>query len=154
MRDSFSHLYSLPTARPRCQVSPAVEGTHSGDNPLTPFNGWGTEDGITWELIRNLGILVHLSPPGWAYLQQTSFIGRIFLSLHTWGRRDISSIQGSQSEHWRLDGVRIWKLNRTYSGKKQPSLSVPTQVWCLVTSKHTRHLLAIPNIPVGMGALY
>ena len=42
-------------------------------------------------------ILVHPSTPGWAYLQSTSFIGRIFHSLHTWGRRDLSSFQGSQS---------------------------------------------------------
>ena len=32
--------------------------------------------------IRGLGILVHPSHPGSAYLQPTSFIGRIFPSLH------------------------------------------------------------------------
>ena len=46
------------------------------------LKGTGTKCGDTWELILGWGILPHSSPPGWAYLQPTSFIGRIFPSLY------------------------------------------------------------------------
>ena len=42
----------------------------------------GAKGEAIWELIRGWGILVHPSPPGLAYLQPTSFIGRIFASLY------------------------------------------------------------------------
>ena len=98
------------------------------------------------------GILVHPSPPGWAYLQPTSFIGRIFPSLHTWGRRDF--VSDGVIRNWRLDGVRIWKLSRTYPVEKPPSLSVLTHRLSLATRKPTRHLLAMPWILVRIGAPY
>ena len=61
---------------------PWSEGIHSGDCLHTLFKGVGAKSGATWELIRGLGILVYPSPPGWAYLQPTSSIRRIFTSLH------------------------------------------------------------------------
>ena len=99
------------------------------------------------------GILVHPSPPGWAYLQPTSFIGRIFPSLYIWGRRDLVS-NGVVSSGWRLDGVRIWKISRTYPGEKPPSFSVLTHRLSPATLKPTRHLLAMPWILVRIGAPY
>ena len=99
------------------------------------------------------GILVYPSPPGWAYLQPTSFIGRIFPSLYIWGRRDLVS-NGVVSSGWRLDGVRIWKISRTYPGEKPPSFSVLTHRLIPATRKPTRHLLAMPWILVRIGAPY
>ena len=55
---------------------------------------------------------------------------------------------------WRLEGVRIWKLSRTYSGEKPPSYSVLTHGYSLATRKPTWHLLAMPYILVRIGAPY
>ena len=66
--------------------------------------------------------------------------------MHTWDRRDLSSIQGSQSESRRREGVWIWKLSRMYPSEKPPLLYYP--------HKPTLYLLAIPNIPVRIGTLY
>ena len=118
-----------------------------------------------WGYLRALsgvwGILAHPSPSGWAYLQPTSFIGRIFLSLYTWGRRDLCSVRGRRdlcsvrgSRIRQLDDVRIWKLSRTYPGEKPPSLSVLTHRPSLAKRKPTRHLLAMPWILVRIGAPY
>ena len=99
------------------------------------------------------GILVHPSPPVQAYLWTISFIGRIS-SVYTWGRHDLSSCGVVRPKSWRLEGVRIWKLSRTYPGEKPPSLSVLTHRSSLVTRKPTRHLLVLPNILVRLGAPY
>ena len=101
-----------------------------------------------------MGILVHLSPPVQTYLWTTSFIGRIFPCLHTRGRHDLSSCRVVRPKSWRLEGVRIWKFSRTYSGEKPPSLSVLTHGCCLATRKPTRHLLVMPNILVRIRAPY
>ena len=74
---SFSHLRPLPAAKPGCLLPLVVEGWNSKDSLFTPFNGWRAVDGATWELIRVWGILVHLFPPCWFYLQSTFFIGWI-----------------------------------------------------------------------------
>ena len=113
-----------------------------------------SKDGATWELIRALRYSDSSVLSVWAYLQPTSFIERIFLSLHTWGRRYLSSVHVSQSEHWRLENVRFWKLSRTYPGEKPSSLSVPTHKDCLSTRKSTQHLLAMSRILVRIRALY
>ena len=55
---------------------------------------------------------------------------------------------------WPLEGVRFWKLSRTYPDEESPSLSVLMQGCCFTTHNPTRHLLAISNIPFGMGVLY
>ena len=99
------------------------------------------------------GILVYPSPPSWAYLQPTSFIGMIS-PVYTWGRRDLGSVQGSKSESWRLKVVSIWKFSRTYSDEKPPSFSVPKQGWCFATIKPTWHLLVVPYILVRVRAPY
>ena len=71
-----------------------------------------------------------------------------FSPVYTWGRRGLCSGRGSQLGHWRLDGVRIWKLSRTYPGEKPPSLSVLTHGSSLATGKPTRRLPAIPCLLV------
>ena len=88
------------------------------------------------------GILVHPSPFVRAYLLTTSFKGRIS-QVCTQGRHDMSSSVVYRTRSWRLEGVRIWKLSRTYPGEKPPSLSVLTHGWSLVTRKPIRHLLTM-----------
>ena len=99
------------------------------------------------------GILVHPSPPVQAYLWTTSFKGGFSL-VYTQGRRDLSSSRVYRTKSWRLEGVKIWKLSRTYPDEKPPSLSVLTHGWSLVTHKHTQHLLTMPYILVRIGAPY
>ena len=70
------------------------------------------------------------------------------------GRRDLSSCEVYKPKSWRLEGVRIWKLSRTYPGEKPPSLSVLTHGCSLVKRKPTRHLLTMPYILVRIGAPY
>ena len=128
-------------------------GCHSGAVAL-PYSknsaqGWGhlRASSEVW------GILVHPSPPIRAYLWITFFIGRIF-PVYTWGRRDLSSCRVYRPKSWRLEGVRIWKLSRTYPGEKPPSLSALTHGCSLVTCKPTRHLLIMPYILVRVRAPY
>ena len=144
----FSHLHSLPAARPGCPVPPVVEGWHSKMVP-SPHSMGEKQLMDHLRVNRGLGILVHPSPPVWVYLQPTSFIGRIFPSLHTWGGRDLGSVLGSQFCSWRIESLSFWKLSRTYSGEKPPSFFIPTQGWWLAIKRPTLHLLAIPTIPVG-----
>ena len=87
-----------------------------------------------------------------AYLQSTFFIWRIFSGLSGVGAT--LSHTGLSALGWPLGGVRVWKLSRTYPGEKPPPFSLPMQGCWFVTRKPTRHLPAIPNILVGMGALY
>ena len=61
---------------------------------------------------------------------------------------------GKSALGWPLRGVRFWKLSLTYPGEKPPSLSVLTHRCCLATCKPKRHLLAILNILMRIGALY
>ena len=98
------------------------------------------------------GILVHPFPPVQAYLWTTSFIGRIS-PVYIRGRHDLSS-SGVVNATWQLDGVRIWKLSRTYPGEKPSLFSVLTHRHSLATRKPTRHLLAMPCILVRIGAPY
>ena len=72
----------------------------------------------------------------------------------TQGRYDLSSCGVVRLESWRLEGVRIWKLSRTYHCEKPPSLSVLTHRCSLATRKPTQHLLAIPYILVSIRAPY
>ena len=55
---------------------------------------------------------------------------------------------------WHLEGVRIWKLSRTYPGEKPPSHFILTHRCSLATRKPTRHLLAMPCILVRIRAPY
>ena len=147
--DSFSHLRLLPAARPGCLVPTVVEGWHSGDSLHYPIQ-WVRLQGLD-HLRVNPGFSVF-----WfiapllvvAYLQSTSFIWRISSGL---SRVGVSLFQIGQSAlDWPLRSVLVWKLSRTYPGEKLPSLSLPKQGCCFAT----RHLLAIPKIPVRMRALY
>ena len=151
-RRQLLHI-TTPCRQPDLVASSTVVNGLSFGAVALPYSkgsaqGWGhprASSGV-W------GILVHPSPPGWAYLQPTSFIGRIFPSLYIWGRRDLGSVQGSRIRQ--LDGVRIWKLSRTYIGEKPPSLSVLTHRFSLATRKPTRHLPAMPWILMRIGAPY
>ena len=77
-----------------------------------------------------------------------------FSPVYTGARRDLSSSGVYRPKSWCLEGVRIWKLSRTYPGEKPPSFSVLTHRCSLVTRKRTRHLLTIPYILVRIGAPY
>ena len=112
----FSHVHPLPAARPGLPVSSVVEGWYSGDSHYYSIQWVESKDWATWELIWGLGILVHPFPPVQAYLWATSFIERIFSSLHTesaWPK----FMRVVRPKSWRLEGVRIWKLSRTYPGE-------------------------------------
>ena len=77
-----------------------------------------------------------------------------FSLVCTQGRRDLGSSGVYRPKSWRLEGVRIWKLSRTYPGEKPPSFSVLTHGSSPATRKPTRHLLAMPYILVRIGAPY
>ena len=84
---------------------------------------------------------------GWDHLRANPEFG-VFWLIHLLLTGPISSqptLKGGFSQalvqfrvvslFWRLEGVRLWKLSRTYSGEKLLSLSVTTQGWCLATHK-------------------
>ena len=100
--------------------------------------------GVFWFIIPLLVV---------AYLSITFSIGKIF-PVYTRGRRDISSCGVVKPKSWRLEGVRIWKLSRTYPDEKPPSLSVLTHRCSLATRKPTQHFLAMSNILVRIRAPY
>ena len=72
----------------------------------------------------------------------------------TQGRHDLSSCGVIRPKSWRLEGVRIWKLSRTYPSEKPPSLPVLTHGCSLAMCKPTRHLLAMPCLLVRIRAPY
>ena len=97
-----------------------------GDGFLTPLNEWGGEE---WSYLRanpDLGIFWFIPPLlAVAYLQPTSFIGRIFSGL---SRVDVALFQKEQSAlGWPIGGFRVWKLSKMYHGEKPPPFSLPTQ---------------------------
>ena len=100
---------------------------HSKDSLFTPFNGWRAVDGATWELIRGLGYSGSSLPSLLGLYSVNILYREDFPQSAYWSRRNFSSILGSQSESWRIEGVRFWKLSRTYLGEKPYSLSVQTQ---------------------------
>ena len=136
--------------------SPSLTGSHTwvssttrgrrltfGEQPLLPHSmgreqGWGhlranLGFGVFWFIPPLLSEPIFGQPPLWGG----------FSLVCTQGRRDLSSSGVYRFKSWRLEGVRIWKLSRTYPGEKPPSLSVLTH-WCsLVTRKPTRHLLTM-----------
>ena len=123
-----------------------------GGRPPYPIQWVASKDGATWELIRGLGYSGS-SLPSCPSLSLDNLLYREDFPWSTQGRRDLSS-SGVVSGSWRLDGVRIWKLSRTYPGEKPPSLSVLTHRPSLATRKPTWHLLAMPWILVRIGAPY
>ena len=107
----------------------------------------------TWELLRGLGYSGS-SLPSCPSLSLDNHLYREDFPWSTQGRRDLSSCGVYRPKSWRLEGVRIWKLSRTYSGEKPPSLSVLTHRCSLVTRKTTRHLLTMTYIQVRIWAPY
>ena len=86
-----SSLTSVPCRQPDLSVQyHLLSKVDIRRQPLTPLNRRGRKGEIVWELIWGLGILV-IHPPNWAYYQSTSFIRRIFFSMHTWGRSGLVS---------------------------------------------------------------
>ena len=75
------HHHPLPAARPGGQFHSGQRLTFGGSS-LTLFKGVGPRIRSSESYSGVWGILVHPSPPGWAYLQPTSIIGKIFSSLH------------------------------------------------------------------------
>ena len=97
------------------------------------------------------GILIHPFPPD-SSLSSANLLYREGSGLSGGG---VSLIQTKQSAlGWLQEDVRIWKLNRTYTGEKPPSLSLFTQGGCFATCKPTQNLLVMPNILVRLRALY
>ena len=150
-RSDFSHLRSLSVAGPGCPVSLVVEGSIRG---LSPYpiqwvepQGWG-------HLRANLGFGVFwfIPPiPVVVYLPPTSFIGRIFFGLSGVG---VVLFQAEQSAlGWPLEGIRVWKLSRTFPGEKSPSLSLPRKGVVFHTQAHTA-LACNTQHPSGDGILY
>ena len=124
----------------------------SGKTSLPHSMGKALEDWATWELIKDLGILIHPSSLGYSLSSASFFIRRIFSGL--FGVGVVFFQIGQSALSWLLGGVRVWELSMTYPCEKPPPFSLSTQGCCFAKRKPTRHLLAISNIPVGMRALY
>ena len=150
---STSHLCPLPAARPGCPVPSVVEGSFGG-RPLL-LHSMGREQ--EWGHLRatlGFGIFWFIPPLlSKPIFEQPPLYGGFSL-VCTQGRRDLSSSGVYRTKSWRLEGVRIWKLSRTYPDEKLPSHSVLTHRYSLVTRKPTRHLLTMPYILVRIGAPY
>ena len=111
------------------------------------------KDGATWELIRGFKYSGKPFPPG-CILSSANLLYREDFPQSTHGV-DVTLLQTGQSAlGWLLEGVRVWKLNRTYHGEKPSSLSLPTEGCWFALCNLTQHLLAIPNILVEMRSLY
>ena len=147
--DTFHH-HPLPAARPGGQNHSDQWVVIRGQEPK-PIQRGRPKDGVTWELIWGLGYSGS-SLPSWLGLSPANLLYREDFPQSANGVGVTLFQSGVVSSGWRLDGVRIWKLSRTYPGEKPPSLSVLTHRLCLATRKPTRHLLAMPWILVRIGA--
>ena len=151
----WQHFPSPSLAGSQTWVSSTTRGRRFafGGQPLLPHS-MGREQG--WGHLRatpGFGVFWFI-PPSCPSLSLDNLLYKEDFSLVcTQGRRDLSS-SGVVSGSRRLDGVRIWKLSKTYPGEKPPSLSVLTHRLSLATRKPTWHLLAIPWILVRIGAPY
>ena len=152
----WQHIPSPSLAGSQTWASSTTRGRRLtfGGQPLLPHS-MGRKQG-EGHLRANLGFGVFwFIPP---FLSKPIFgqppLKGVFSLVCTQGRRDLSSCWVIRPKSWRLEGVRIWKLSRTYPGEKSPSLSVLTQRCSLGTRNLTRHLLVMPNILVRIGAPY
>ena len=104
--------------------------------------------------IRSLGY-PGSSLPSWMGLSPANLLYREDFPQSTYGV-GMTLVQDGvvRPKSWQLEGVRNWKLSRTYPGEKPPSLSVLTHRYSLATRKPIRHLLAMPWILVRIGAPY
>ena len=152
----WQHLSSPSLAGSQTWVSSTTRGRRLafGGQPLL-LHSMGREQG--WDHLRatqGFGVFWFIPP-----LLSKPIFGQPplkggFSLVCTQGRRDLSSSRVYRTKSWRLEGVRIWKLSRTYPGEKPPSLSVLTHGCSLVTRKPTRHLLTMPYILVRIGDPY
>ena len=110
------------------------------------------KDGIPDSKSGVWSILVHPSPPGCSLSSANLLYREVFSSLLEVG---VALFQAGQSTlGWLLGDVKDWKLSMTYPGENPSPFSLSTKGCCFATLRPTRHLLTIPNISVGMGALY
>ena len=152
----WQHLPSPSLAGSQTWVSSTTRGRRLtfGGEPLLPHSmgreqGWGHLRATPW-----FGVFWFIPPLLSKPIFEQPHLKRGFSLVCTQGRRDLSSIVVYRTKSWRLEGVRIWKLSRTYPGEKPPSLSVLTHGCSLVTRKPKRHLLAKPSILVRIGTPY
>ena len=145
---------TTPCRQPDLVVrSTLVNGLTFGGSSLILFKGFGPKDGATWELHPVFGVYWFIPPLLAGPISNQPPLRGGFFPVYTWV--GMTLIQGGVvSFGWRLDGVRIWKLSRTYPDEKPPSLSVLMHIHSLATRKPTRHLLAMPRILVRIGATY
>ena len=148
---SFFHLHTLSTARPGVQHHFRSK-VRFGGQPSYPIQWIGLKDGATWELIRGLGYSGLSSPPCCSLSSANHLYRGFSQGMYEVGVPLFHTERSALS--WLLEGVRVWKLSKTYPGEKPSSLSLPTQGCCFVKCKPTKHLLTIPNIPERMRALY
>ena len=133
--------------------STMVNGFTFGGSSPTLFKGVGPRMRSPWALIQGLEYSGS-SLPSWLGLFPVNLLYREDFSQSRHGV-GVTLVQCEVvNATWRLDGVRIWKLSRTYPGEKPPSLSILTHRSSLSTRKPTRHLLAILCILVRIGAPY
>ena len=94
-----------------------------GRQPLLPYS-MGREQG--WCRLRaNPGFGVFwFIPPSCPSLSLDNLLYMEDFPWSTQGRRDLSSCWVYRTRSWRLEGVRIWKLSRTYPGEKPPTLFI------------------------------
>ena len=147
-------LITTPCRQPDLVSSSTVINRLSfGGSSLTLFKGVSPRMRVARELLRGLGD-TGSSLPSCPSLSLDNHLYREDFPWSTQGRRDLSSFGVNRPKSWRLEGVRIWKLSRTYPGEKPPSLFVLTHRCSLVTRKPTWHLLTMPYILVRIGAPY
>ena len=150
MKTISPHHHLLPASRPGVQYHRGQWVVIRGSG-LTLFKWFSPRMKVIWELIRGLRYSGS-SFPSWLGLSPVNLLYRqdFSKSTHEVGMTFVQS--GVVSCIWRLEGVGIWRLSRTYPDEKPPSLSVLTHRYSLATRKPTLHLLTIPCILVRIGA--
>ena len=89
-RGILSTLQSLSSDQTWVSSTTRGQRVTFGDCLHTLFKWYELRVGHLGDNREGWGILARPSPPDWAYLQSTSFIGRIFPSLQTGGRHGLS----------------------------------------------------------------
>ena len=148
------HRITTPCRQPDLMAgSTVVNGLSFGAVALPYSKGSAQRMGPLESFIRGLGY-TGSSLPSWLGLSPANLLYREDFPQSTHGVGMTLVQDGVVSWDWRLDGVRIWKLSRTFPGEKPPSLSLLTHGHSLAARKPTRHLLAMPWVLVRIRAPY